>query len=117
MFSQSGTTEFESRCDRQSVGQSVLVSSPFGAHDQMLSTVRQSGYCGAPSDGRAGLSFLIALVRLLSIFNKSVYIQLLYVKKTYIYTQYIQGFCQSRLRTADHALYCVASGYNGSLVT
>jgi hypothetical protein len=78
---------------------------PSGAHDQMLRTVRQLRLCqsGALSDQRSGLSFVIVFVSLLSIVNRW-YIQLLLVKK-YIY---IHGLCQTRLRTADHALPWVA---------
>jgi hypothetical protein len=106
-----------SECQSQSSvatdGQSVSPSwcrALSGAHDQMLRTVRQLRFCqsGALSDERSGLSFVIVFVSLLSVVDRW-YIQLLLVKKhIYIYIQYIHGLCQSRLRTADHALPWVA---------
>jgi hypothetical protein len=34
-----------------------------------------------------------------------------------MYVQYVQGLCQSRLRTADYALISSSFHYNSSLVT
>jgi hypothetical protein len=65
---------------------------------------------GALSDERTGLSF--ARVTVSS--NKSVVctIYILHVIK-FMYKQHIQGLCQSRLSTADHALPLVAPAATG----
>jgi hypothetical protein len=69
-------SESESRCDRRSVGQSVLVSSPiWGSWPEVkyCLTVVVFLKSGAPSDEGSGLSFVIVLqlilVRLQSIVN------------------------------------------------
>jgi hypothetical protein len=45
-----------------------------------------------------------------SVFYSEQYIYILHVM-TWLYMQYIQGFCQFRLSTADYALSLVASAY------
>jgi hypothetical protein len=58
---------------------------------------------GAPSDERSGLSFAIVIIRplLVNIYRIACNV---HVSDIYEYIQYVQGLCQSRLRTADHAL-------------
>jgi hypothetical protein len=56
---------------------------------------------GAPSDERSGLSFVIDIVRPLLV---NIYRFTCNAHVSYKYIQYVQGLCQSRLRTADHAL-------------
>jgi hypothetical protein len=58
---------------------------------------------GALSDEMTSISFTIYNVQYIYI--------LLVITWIYIYTQYIQGFCQSRLSTADHALFLLAFSY------
>jgi hypothetical protein len=114
-----GLVLFQSQCQRQSPvttdGQSVSLSwcrAPFGAHDQKLSTVWQLGYfeVGRPLWRRAGYVICRSLCLSPSTVDRQQmkYIQLRLVNRTYVYIQYIQGLCQSRLRTTDHALSWVA---------
>jgi hypothetical protein len=66
-------SESESRCDRRSVGQSVLVSSPiWGSWPEVKNclTVRVFLKSCALSDEGSGLSFVTVLGRLLSIVNR-----------------------------------------------
>jgi hypothetical protein len=56
---------------------------------------------GTPSDVRSGLSFVIVIVRPLLV---NIYRFTCNVHDSYKYMQYVQGLCQFRLRTADHAL-------------
>jgi hypothetical protein len=58
----------------------------------------------ALSDERTGLFLRCTMYKIFSFY------MLLY---ECIYTKYIQGFCQSRLSTADHVLSLVASAYEG----
>jgi hypothetical protein len=68
---------------------------------------------GALSDERTGLSFARVTVSN-SLLSVCVIYILHVIKCMYIcmykcmYVQYIQGLCQSRLSTVDHALYLVA---------
>jgi hypothetical protein len=61
---------------------------------------------GALSDERTGLSYVRVIVSLMSI----VHMYKIYRFKLLLQyiIQYIQGLCQSRLSTADHALLMAA---------
>jgi hypothetical protein len=95
--------------DGQSVSQSWCRASS-GAHDEIFITVRQSRtfLCGASFLTRGWVCPLpesqSAVISLLSVCT--IYI-LHFIKDTYIH--HIQGLCQSRLSTADYALFLVAS--------
>jgi hypothetical protein len=58
---------------------------------------------GAPSDERSGLSFVIVIIRQLLV-NICRFTCNAHVSYKYTYIQYVQGLCQSRLRTADLVL-------------
>jgi hypothetical protein len=94
----------ESRYDRQSVDQSVLATSPVWSSWPDIKnclTLTVLLMSGVPSDGRSGLSFVVVIVRPLLV---NIYRFTCNAHDSDIYKQYIQGLCQSRLRTADHAL-------------
>jgi hypothetical protein len=79
------------------------VKHPSGAYDQIffLSDSCRFVDVGRPPDEMTGLSFTMYNVQ---------YIYILHLI-TWMYIQYIQGLCQCRLNTADHALSLVASAY------
>jgi hypothetical protein len=56
---------------------------------------------GVSSEERFGLSFAIVIIRPLLV---NIYKFARDARVSDIYIQYVQGLCQSRLRTADHAL-------------
>jgi hypothetical protein len=86
--------------DRRSVGQSVLVSRTHLGLKARLFCVPAEGLLtwGALSDEKTGL------------LQCTIYLHFTcyYIN---VHIQHIQGFCQSRLSTADHALSLVASTY------
>jgi hypothetical protein len=54
-----------------------------------------------PSDEKSGLSIVVLIMRPLFV---NIYRFICNAHVSDIYIQYVQGLCQSRLRTADHAL-------------
>jgi hypothetical protein len=88
--------------DRRSVGQSVLVSSPIqDLRTDFFFLFDSCGFVdvGHPLWREDG-----------SVYYNVQYMYILHVI-TWMYIQYIQGLCQSRLSTADHELSFVASAY------
>jgi hypothetical protein len=85
---------------------------PSGAYDQIFITVRQlqDCWCEALSLTRGRICPLpeshSPVMSLLSVCT--IYI-LHIIKCIYVYVQHIQGLCQSRLSTANHALSLVAA--------
>jgi hypothetical protein len=80
----------------------LAIKHPSGAYGQISITVRQLRvcWCGAPSLTRGRVCLLQCTIYL--------HFTCYYMN---VYTQYIQGFCQARLSTADHALSLAASAY------
>jgi hypothetical protein len=94
-FSQS---ESESRDDRRSVGQFVMVSSPIWGSWPDINcclTFTVLSMSGAPSDERSGLSFVLVIDLSVNIYRFAYNAN---VSDIYIYAQYIQGLCQSSQR-------------------
>jgi hypothetical protein len=56
----------------------------------------------APSDEGSGLSFVVVIILPLLV-NIHRFTCNVHVRDIYAYIKYVQGLCQSRLRTADHA--------------
>jgi hypothetical protein len=87
------------------------IKQPPGVYDQIFITVRQlqASCCGALSLTRGRVCLLpdSAVIRLLSLCT----IYMLQVIKC-MYIQHMQGLCQSRLNTADHALSLVGPAAN-----
>jgi hypothetical protein len=101
----------ESRYDRRSVGQSVLVSSPIWGswpHINYCLTVTVCSMSGAPSDERSTLSFVLVIVRQLSV-NVYRFSCNIYVTVAYIYTRPLSV-------QVENSSFLSSLGYNGSLV-
>jgi hypothetical protein len=113
-----GGCQSESHYDWQSVSQSVLVSYPiWGIWPQTCFSVLnlrklQSCLCGRPLWWEVGSVFCYS--QSLSQLSVCTYISKKKKKKCnvqqlkMVYIQYVQGLCQSRLSTADYALFLVA---------
>jgi hypothetical protein len=124
------TAKSKSRYDRPWVCRSVFVSSPISGprpdfcYCQTLAVLL---VCGALSDERTGLSFVAVILSrtwhlYLQFYLSAYYILIcqesgplwVYIIYTFIRNsstyvrKYIQGLCQSRLGTADHALTPIA---------
>jgi hypothetical protein len=120
--------ESKSHYDRRSGVQSVLVSSPiWGPRPNFCycQTFTILSMWGTLSDEKTGLSFVAVIISCtwhliftglhagilhshLSSVCGYILFTVLYVTLVYIYVQYIQRLCESRLGTADRALTHVA---------
>jgi hypothetical protein len=90
---------------RRSVGQSVLVSSThLGLKIRFFCLIFAGLLMRSALLGEEGGSLFHNV-------QCTTYFAFYILLHEYIYTIYIQRFCQSRLRTADHALSLVASAY------